>query len=81
MTEAALNPGGSVRPCSAAASLLASWLVKIAPNTDTPKAPPIVRKNVTPDVAAPRSAYEAVFWTAITRTCRIRPRPAPRRKK
>ena len=51
-----MNPAGSVRPRSAAASLLADWLVKIAPNTDTPKAPPIVRKNVTPDVAAPRSA-------------------------
>ena len=61
--------------------MLDSWLVKMAPKTDTPKAPPIVRKNVTPDVAAPRSAYEAVFWTAITRTWMISPRLAPRRKK
>ena len=53
---AALNPGGSVIPRNAAASSRASWLEKIAPNTDTPKAPPILRKKVTPDVAAPRSA-------------------------
>ena len=53
--EEALNPAGRLLPCRAAVSLPESWLVKIAPKIDTPKAPPIVRKNVTPDVAAPRS--------------------------
>ena len=53
---ATLNPGGNVMPCSALARLCTSWLVKIAPNTEVPNAPPIDRKNVTPAVAAPRSA-------------------------
>jgi hypothetical protein len=52
---ATLNPCGRVTPRSAEASSLASRLENIAPNTETPKAPPMLRKNVTPDVAAPRS--------------------------
>ncbi len=55
-TDATLNPLGSVLPASAAPSWCASWLAKMAPNTDTPNDPPMVRKNVTPEVAAPRSA-------------------------
>ena len=43
-------------PCSAEASSLASRFEKIAPKIDTPNAPPMLRKKVTPDVAVPRSA-------------------------
>jgi hypothetical protein len=53
---AALNPAGRLTPRSALARLCVSWLVKIAPNTETPNEAPIDRKNVTPEVAAPRSA-------------------------
>jgi hypothetical protein len=50
------TPAGSRAPCSAVASSLASRLENTAPKTDTPNDPPIVRKKVTPEVAAPRSA-------------------------
>ena len=54
--EAGLNPRGSGAPCSAAARLAASRLEKIDPKMATPNEPPMVRKNVTLEVAAPRSA-------------------------
>ena len=50
------TPAGSVAPCSALASCPASRLLNTEPKIATPNDPPIVRKNVTPDVAAPRSA-------------------------
>ena len=38
----------------------------------------MVRKNVTPDVATPRSAKLEVFCTTSIRTCMHKPMPAPR---
>ncbi len=38
----------------------------------------MVRKNVTPDVATPRSAKSEVFCTIRTSTCMHMPIPAPR---
>ena len=38
----------------------------------------MVRKNVTPEVATPRSAKLEVFWTTSTSTCMHRPMPVPR---
>ena len=52
----ALRPPGRVTPCSAEASSMASRFEKIAPKIDTPNAPPMLRKKVTPEVAVPRSA-------------------------
>ena len=46
---------------------------KIAPNTAVPNEPPIDRKKVDPDVAAPRSLYSTAFCTAITSTCMVPP--------
>jgi hypothetical protein len=49
------NPAGSLTPRRAAAISVASRLAKIAPKIEVPKVPPMVRKNVAPEVAAPRS--------------------------
>ncbi len=38
----------------------------------------MVRKNVTPEVATPRSAKFDVFCTMSTSTCMHSPMPAPR---
>lgn len=38
----------------------------------------MVRKNVTPDVATPRSSKSDVFCTIRIRTCMDSPMPAPR---
>ena len=46
-----------------------------------PKELPMVRKNVTPDVATPRSAKLEVFWTTRMRTCMHKPMPVPRTKR
>jgi hypothetical protein len=54
-SAATLNPWGSRTPRTADATSAASRLAKIAPKIEVPKVPPIVRKNVAPDVAAPRS--------------------------
>lgn len=43
-----------------------------------PKELPMVRKNVTPEVATPRSVKSTVFCTVSTRTCMLNPMPAPR---
>jgi hypothetical protein len=56
-------------------------LAKIAPKTDTPNEPPMLRKKVAPDVAAPRSAKSAEFCTAMTRTWMIKPREKPSTRK
>ena len=49
-------PGGS-----ASARLLASWLAKIAPKTETPIEPPTCRKSVDPEVATPSCSYGTAF--------------------
>ncbi len=48
-----------------------------APRTETPTAPPRVRKNATVAEAAPMSRTSTVFCTARTRFCIIAPRPMP----
>src|SRR3954452_1079598 len=40
--------------------------------------PPNDRKNVTPEVATPRSRYSEVLCTMIVRICMHRPRPTPK---
>src|SRR3954464_5823384 len=50
----------------------------MAPNTAAPNDPPSDRKNVTPDVATPRSRYSEVLCTMIVRICMHRPRPTPK---
>lgn len=49
----------------------------MVPNTAVPNELPSVRKNVTPEVAVPNSAYSTVFWTAMVNTCMHRPIPSP----
>ena len=56
---------------------IASSLEKIEPNTATPKELPMERKNVTPEVAAPRSRYCTAFCTTMVSTCITMPRPNP----
>src|SRR3954451_19533293 len=53
----------------------------MAPNTAAPKDPPNDRKNVTPDVATPRSRYSEVLCTMIVRICMHRPSPTPKTKR
>ena len=48
------------------------------PKIAAPNELPIVRKNVTPDVATPRSSKLDVFCTISTSTCMHDPMPAPR---
>ena len=67
--------------CRAWMTLVASRLAKMAPNTAVPNEPPIMRKNVTPDVAVPSCSYGTAFWTATTRTCMTRPSPTPNTKR
>ena len=50
------SPGGSGDASQRRDQLAGQALEKIAPNTETPNAPPILRKKVTPEVAVPRSA-------------------------
>src|SRR5690349_3191401 len=56
---------------------LARKLANNDPNIAAPKELPIVRKNVTPDVATPRSSNLAVFCTTSTSTCMHSPIPDP----
>ena len=53
-------------------------LARIAPNIAVPNAAPIVRKNVTPDVATPSSPWGTAFCAASTSTWMRQPSPAPR---
>ena len=50
----------------------------MAPNSAVPIAPPIERKKVTDAVATPMCLRSTLFWTAVTTTCMVRPRPAPK---
>jgi hypothetical protein len=52
-------------------------LANSEPNTAAPNELPMVRKNVTPDVATPRSAKSDVFCTISTSTCMHIPIPVP----
>jgi len=52
--------------------------VNSEPKIAAPNELPIVRKNVTPDVATPRSSKLDVFCTISTSTCMHDPIPAPR---
>ena len=47
------------------------------PKMAAPNELPMVRKNVTPEVATPRSEKLTVFCTISTSTCMHRPIPAP----
>ena len=48
------------------------------PNIAAPNELPMVRKNVTPEVATPRSSKRAVFCTIRVSTCIEAPMPTPR---
>ena len=52
-------------------------LARIAPKIAVPKAAPIVRKKVIPEVATPSSEWGTAFWAASTSTCMRQPSPAP----
>ena len=52
---AAVIPAGSAAPCSATARSPGSTATNTAPNTAVPNDPPMDRKNVAPEVPAPRS--------------------------
>lgn len=60
---------------------LVTLLARTAPRTETPIAPPSVRKNATVEVPAPISETSRVFWTASTRFCMSMPMLAPRKNK
>ncbi len=47
------SPGGIDLRCKACTTLVARRLAKMAPNTAVPNDPPIMRKNVAPEVAVP----------------------------
>ncbi len=49
----------------------------IAPRLEAPTAPPSVRRNVTAEVAVPRSAMSTLFCVARTVFWMNRPRPKP----
>src|SRR5690606_4113533 len=52
-------------------------LARRAPRALTPTAPPMLRKNVTTEVATPRSCAGTSFWAASTRFWMSRPTPTP----
>ncbi|CPU66989.1 Uncharacterised protein [Mycobacteroides abscessus] len=52
-----------------------------APSTDTPIAPPRLRKNATVEVPAPISSTASVFCTASTRFCMSMPMLTPRKNR
>ncbi len=52
-------------------------LARIAPKIAVPKAAPIVRKKVIPEVATPSSEWGTAFWAASTSTWMRQPSPAP----
>ena len=62
---------------SPAAVYVATRCASSAPSAETPTAPPRLRKNVTVELAAPRSLVATTFWVASTRFCIIMPSPAP----
>ena len=73
----------SVRGAIAVARVGSTYIIEIKANSGEPKmaAPnelPMVRKNVTPEVATPRSSNFAVFCTVRISTCMHRPMPVPR---
>ena len=70
---AALRSAASAGPIRPARKLANS-----DPKIAAPNELPMVRKNVTPDVATPRSAKLAVFCTISTSTCMHSPIPEPR---
>jgi hypothetical protein len=53
-------------------------LVNSDPKIAAPNELPMVRKNVTPEVATPRSAKLEVFCTIRMSTCMHMPMPVPR---
>jgi hypothetical protein len=65
-------PAGAAPPSRS----LRRWLNR-APNRATPTDPPTARKNVTVEVATPRSSTGDSFWVASTRICITMPMPAP----
>src|SRR3954471_555108 len=69
--------GGAPPAASAGPIRPARKLANKDPKMAAPKELPIVRKNVTPDVATPRSVKLAVFCTTSTSTCMHSPIPAP----
>ena len=59
------------------ATCVATWWASTAPSAETPIEPPIERKNVTTELAAPRSDCATLFCTASTRFCIEAPSPRP----
>ena len=47
------RPAGTASRCSAWTTLVTRRLANTAPNTAVPKDPPMMRKNVAPEVAVP----------------------------
>ena len=70
--------GGAPLAASAGPIRSCRKLVNSEPKMAAPNELPMVRKNVTPDVATPRSAKLEVFCTIRTSTCMHIPMPAPR---
>ena len=70
--------GGAPLAANAPAIRLSRKFANNDPKTAAPKELPMVRKNVTPDVATPRSEKLAVLCTMSTRTCMHIPMPVPR---
>ncbi|SIL08336.1 Uncharacterised protein [Mycobacteroides abscessus subsp. abscessus] len=85
---------GTAASCGSACSACGDWvasggvftelssrvrkLENSEPNMAAPKELPMVRKNVTPDVATPKSSKRAVFCTMRVSTCMDAPMPTPR---
>src|ERR1700741_2846067 len=70
--------GGAPLTARAGPILLLRKLTNSEPEIAAPNELPIVRKNVTPEVATPRSSKFDVFCTMRTSTCIDNPIPAPK---
>ena len=69
--------GGAPLRAMAAGSLPSRKLANMEPKIAAPNELPIVRKNVTPEVATPRSVKSTVFCTTRMSTCMLSPIPMP----
>ena len=82
-----LSVAGSTRPLplvsrvptvpSRVDSSAVSWWLNTAPNRDTPKEPPIERKNVAELLDTPRSFWSTLFWAMSMVVCMRNPMPTP----
>ena len=76
LTEAAAPPSW---PGAEAGTTSSRWwasrMLRMAPNSAVPMAPPMVRKKATDAVAAPMLRRSTLFCTAVTTTCMVKPEP------